>query len=114
METYVVEEADSPFVDKVGPCGSNEAKMPLSVLQGMYKDKPLRKQTQKNFEESTKMEKNYSQRRKRQRKMNKTAERTSWAERTEHEGKLNAPVNHMVNVASHWACTCQKTADLRH
>ena len=57
METYVVEGADSPFVDKVGPCGSNEAKMPLSVLQGMYKDKPLRKQTQKNFEESTKMQK---------------------------------------------------------
>ena len=38
VETYVVEGADSPFIDEVGPCGSNEAKMPLSILQGMYKD----------------------------------------------------------------------------
>ena len=59
------------------------------------------------------MEKNCSQR-KCQRKMKKIAERTSWAERTQHEGKLNAPMNHMVNVASHWACACQKTADLGH
>lgn len=114
METYVVEGADSPFVDEVGPCGSNEAKVLLSVLQGMYKDKPLRKETQRNFQESTKMEKNCSQRRKRRRKIKNMAERRSWAERTQHEGKLNAPVNDMVNVASHWACACEKTADLRH
>ena len=33
----------------------------------------------------------------------------SHAERTQHEGKLNAPVNHMIDVASHWACACQRS-----
>ena len=42
------------------------------------------------------------------------AERTSWAEKTQHEGKLNAPMNHMIDVASYLACACQNTADLRH
>ena len=32
METDVVEGADSPLVDEVGPCGSNEAEMLLSVV----------------------------------------------------------------------------------
>ena len=32
----------------------------------------------------------------------------------QHEGKLDAPMNHMIDVASYWACACQKTADLRH
>ena len=41
--------------------------------------------------------------------------RTSWAEKKkQHEGKLDAPVNHMIDVASYWAYACQKTADLRH
>ena len=44
----------------------------------------------------------------------KMAERTSLAEKTQHGGKLNAPMNHMIDVASYWACGCQKTADLRH
>ena len=32
VETDVVEGADSPLVDEVGPCGSNEAEMLLSVV----------------------------------------------------------------------------------
>ena len=41
--------------------------------------------------------------------------RTSWAEKKkQHEGKLDAPVNHMIDVASYWAYACQKAADLRH
>ena len=41
--------------------------------------------------------------------------RTSWAEKKkQHEGKLDAPMNHMIDVASYWACAFQKTADLRH
>ena len=43
--------------------------------------------------------------------------KTSWAEKKkkkQHEGKLDAPMNHMIDVASYWACACQKTADLRH
>ena len=41
-------------------------------------------------------------------------ERTSWAEKTQHERKLNVPLNHIISVASYWTCACQKTADLRH
>ena len=44
----------------------------------------------------------------------KVAERTSWAEKTQHKRKLTAPMNHMIDVASYWACACQKTAELRH
>ena len=47
METDIVEGADSPLVDEVGLCGSNEAEMLLRVLRGMFEDKPLRKQKQK-------------------------------------------------------------------
>ena len=47
VETGVVEGADSPLIDKVGPCGPNESEMLLSILQGMFEDKPSRKQTEK-------------------------------------------------------------------
>ena len=30
------------------------------------------------------------------------------ADRTQHEGKLNAPMNHMIYVASYWACACKR------
>ena len=30
------------------------------------------------------------------------------AERTQHEGKLNAPIDHMIDVASFWECACQR------
>ena len=33
---------------------------------------------------------------------------------TQHKGKLYTPLNHMIDVASYWACACQKTADLWH
>ena len=42
----------------------------------------------------------------------KMSERKSWAEKT-HDLGLNMPMNHMIDVASYWACACQKTADLR-
>ena len=36
----------------------------------------------------------------------------SHAEKTQHEGKLNAQVNHMIDVASYWACACQRPLTL--
>ena len=30
------------------------------------------------------------------------------AEKIQHEEKLNAPMNHMIDVASYWACACQR------
>ena len=30
------------------------------------------------------------------------------ADRTQNEGKLNAPMNHMIDVDSYWACACQR------
>ena len=30
------------------------------------------------------------------------------AHRNKHEGKLNVPMNHMIHVASYWACACQR------
>ena len=30
------------------------------------------------------------------------------AERTQHEGKLNAPIDHVIDVAKFWACACQR------
>ena len=42
------------------------------------------------------------------------AEKTSRAEKSKHETKVNAPVSHMIDVVSYWACACQKTTDLRH
>ena len=30
------------------------------------------------------------------------------ADRTQNEGKLKAPMNHMINVTSYWACACQR------
>ena len=50
VEFDVVEGADSPFVDDVGPCGSNEAAMLFSVLRGMW-TKPSTKQTKKKNKE---------------------------------------------------------------
>ena len=40
------------------------------------------------------------------------SKRKSWAEKT-HDLGLNMPMNHMIDVASYWACASQKTADLR-
>ena len=34
--------------------------------------------------------------------------REKMARRTQHEGKLNAPMNRMINEASYWACACQR------
>ena len=30
------------------------------------------------------------------------------AEKIQHEEKLNAPMNHIIDVASYWACACQR------
>ena len=30
------------------------------------------------------------------------------ADRAQNEGKLNAPMNHMIDVDSYWACACQR------
>ena len=89
VETDVVEGADSPLVDEVGPCGSNEAEMLLSVV--------WRQIFEETDTKTSKKEKNRSQRRK-TKKM---------AERNQHEGKLNAPMSHLIAVASYWTFTCQ-------
>ena len=34
--------------------------------------------------------------------------RKKMAERTQHDGKLNMPMNHRIDVASYWACACQR------
>ena len=34
--------------------------------------------------------------------------REKMADRTQHEGKLNAQMNHLVDVANYWACACQR------
>ena len=44
----------------------------------------------------------------------KVAQKTSWTEKNQQEKKVSAPMNDMIDVASYWACVCQKTADLRH
>ena len=38
------------------------------------------------------------------------------ADKTQHEEKLNVPMNHLVDVASYWGMRMRmpKTADLRH
>ena len=33
-------------------------------------------------------------------------EREKIADKTQHKGKLNVPMNHLVDVASYWACAC--------
>ena len=41
----------------------------------------------------------------------KTAQNSKMADRTWHEGKLNAPKNHIIDVAivaNYWACGCQR------
>jgi len=100
VETDVVEGADSPLVDEAGPCGSNEAEMLLSTLRDMFEDKPSRKQT-KNKEKPSGVDENGEKRRRKAKKM---------AKRTQNEGKLNAPMNHMIDVtvASYWECACQR------
>ena len=30
------------------------------------------------------------------------------ADRSHHKGKLNVPMNHIIDVASYWACTRQR------
>ena len=30
------------------------------------------------------------------------------ADRTQNEGKLNAPMNHIIDEASYWACACHR------
>ena len=90
VQTDVVEGADSPLVDEAGPCGSNEAEVLLSVV--------WRQIFEETDTKTRKKEKNRSQRRK-TKKM---------AERNQHEGKLNAPMSHLIAVASYWTCTCQR------
>ena len=46
VEFDIVEGADSPLVDDVVPCGSNEAAMLFIVLRGMW-TKPSKKRTEK-------------------------------------------------------------------
>ena len=55
----VVEGADSPIVDRAGPCRSKEAEKLFITLRGMFEEETDRK-TKKNFMESTRMEENRS------------------------------------------------------
>ena len=41
-------------------------------------------------------------------RVKKMAERTSWAKKNQHERKMNAPMNHMIDVASYWAYASQR------
>ena len=63
------------------------------------------RKTKKNLAKSTRTEtKTAPREEKRRRKAKKMAKRT------QHEGKLNAPMNHMIDVtvASYWECACQR------
>ena len=44
------------------------------------------------------------------REENRRRKAKKMAKRTQHEGKLNAPMNHMIDVtvASYWECACQR------
>ena len=59
VEVDVVEGADSPIVDRAGPCRSNEAEKLFIALRGMFEEETDRK-TKKNFMESARMEENRS------------------------------------------------------
>ena len=100
----MVEGADSSLGDDTGPDGSSEAEMLFTVLRGMW-TKPSKKQRKNNeeFAKSTTTVTNRSQRRKTPRK-NEENGRQKPARRE----KLNAPRNHMIDVASHRACACQR------
>ena len=104
MEFDEVEGADSSLGDDTGPDGSSEAEMLFSVLRGMW-TKPSMKQTDKTKKSS----RNRRQRRRTARREEKRrGKRRKWLTKTWHEGKLNAPRNHMIDVASYWACACQR------
>ena len=60
-----------------------------------------RKGTGTRHTEKTPVEKN-------QQSLGGEREGKKMADRTQHEGKLNAPMNHMIDVASYWACACQR------
>ena len=106
VEFDVVEGADSPLVDDVGSCGINEAAMLFSVVRGMW-TKPSKKQTETKNKEKTSRSHRERRRTARRGEIRRGKPR-KMADRTQHEGKLNAPMNHMIDVASYWACACQR------
>ena len=88
VEFDIVEGADSPLVDDVVPCGSNEAARHVN----------------QTFEETDRKNKEKTSRSRREQR--RTARREE--KRREIEKKLNAPMNLMIDVASYWACACQR------
>ena len=105
MEFDVVDGADSSLGDDAGPDGSSEAEMLFTVLRGMW-TKPSKKhdgKTKEKFVKSTTTVTNRSKRRKKQR-----GKRRKWPPEPSTKVKLNAPKNHMIDVASHRACACQR------
>ena len=101
MEFDVVEGADSSLGDDAGPDGSSEAEMLFTVLRGMW-TKPSKKQTEKTKKSS----RNRQQRGRTAHREEKR--RRKWQTEPSMKGKLNAPRNHMIDVRSHRACTCQR------
>ena len=102
MEADVVEGADSPLVDGAGPCGSKEAETLFIVLGGM-----LEEETDKKNEEKQRSRREWRRSDRREGKRRRKAKKMAETETNTRE-KLNASMNHMIEVASCWACAYQR------
>ena len=104
MEFDVVEGADSSLGDDAGPDGSSEAEMLFTVLRGMW-TKPSKKQTE-NQRKVREIDDNGDEPLEETKKHR--GKRRKWPPEPSTKVKLNAPKNHMIDVASHRACACQR------
>ena len=104
MEFDVVERGDSSLGDEAGLDGSSEAEMLFTMLRGMW-TKPSKKQTEKTMEDC-KIDDNGDEL---LAEKKKHRGKRKWPTEPSTKGKLNAPRNHMIDVASH---RIPKTADL--
>ena len=106
MEFDVVEGADSSLGVDAGPDGSREAEILFTVLQGMW-TKPSKTQTEKKKQRKVcEIDNNGDE--PLAEKKNIEEKRRKWPTEPSTKGKLNAPRNHMIDVASHQACACQR------
>ena len=101
MKADVVEGADSPLVDGAGPCGSKEAETLFIVLRGMLEEE-TQKKTKKNGRVDENGEEPIVE------KENAEEKLRQWLTETCTREKLNVSMNHMIEVASYWACADQR------
>ena len=88
--------------DNTGLDGSSEAEMLFIVLRGMW-TKPSKKETEKTMEDC---ESDDNGDELLAEKKNTEENSRKWPKEPSTKGKLNAPRNHMIDVASHRACAC--------